>query len=777
MKKSRISFILLIGLIMVSVIPLNSFLVVEKETSTSFNDQETLETAKSGGGYIMDDTATFNWIDITQTGTNMTQISDSDGYYQTIYFSSYGWSFEFYETYYDKLYVSTEGWISFSGDGWVGSEIWEIPNSQDENNDAAVLLSDWRLDPEVGGDIYYEFRGSSPNRHLVIEYHQIHTESGDLLGDFEAIFYENGTIKFQYLNVYTAVNHYDLCIGLDHGDSVNYNKYEIQELPISNLAIQFQFDKLEEVDFSLWDIEGGEYSWITTQIEYDKVKTFLGDNWEAMFGFSTVPKRGFKIKKTVNSITEYAENKTIAYSYWDWIDRRMDFSDTPSYNGTITYKKDPQKYDREHNLTNTLPLALPLPVDVYVSQANLTNNYQARFEEWRNVTRVEFNVGKEVNGTWTHLKMNGYYNMKGILEYMDFTFWNESTRQETKVFGLESFGESYLEKYNLKIYELMDYKWQVDLINTQELESILGSNWEEKFGLPPNPEEGDRMQIKMKDTSQTRDKWNVKYEVWDWRSSDRFTDGSYADRSISYLKDPFNYQELHTLQDTFPIFIPNPGGTYLSSAYLNTSVYSNINYDSQSNNTWINSWNWMNISGREINLDIHASYNFDGIKTDMNLYVNDHQTGDGSDIFRMHLYDYDDRPPDIWVERPQPNEEYGTTPPNFSIHVEDQYLDEIWYSLDGGQTNILCEEHDQIKEELWARLEDGPVTITFYANDMFYRKSERRVAIIKDSSISRSNEFDILESIPGYNVTLLISSISAGAVLISWRIKKNKESE
>ncbi|TXT59097.1 MAG: hypothetical protein BAJALOKI2v1_250003 [Promethearchaeota archaeon] len=777
MKKARIYFILLIGLFIISVIPLNSTILPKNVSNEEKTDLESLQTSESGAGYIMDDSANFNWIDITATGNNMTQISDNDNYYQTVYFSSYGWSFEFYETYYDKVYVSTEGWMSFSGDGWEGSEIWEIPNSNDENNDAAVLLSDWRLDPSMGGNIYYEFRGSSPNRYLVIEYHQIHTEYGELIGDFEAIFYENGTIKFQYLSISDAIDKWDYCIGLDHGDSVNYNDYDVPEMPINNLAIEFRFDQMEEVNFKLGNLEGKEYSWITTQIDLEKITYFLGDDWEQKMGFQSLPKRGFKIKKSVESITEYADNNTVKYSYWDWIDRRIDFSANPSYNDTLSYKKDPQNYDREHNLTNILPFVLPIPPKVYISQANLTNNYYADFEQWRNLTQVQYHIGRNVNGSWNSFDLRGYYDNNGVLNFMEFKHYNSTVDEETTAFQMETFDDDYIEKFNLKLYEIMDYKWEVEMIDEAELNSILGSDWENMFGLPPNPGLNDKLQIKVREVSEDKEKWDVNYEMWDWQRSDNFGGSSYQNRTLSYLKDPFTYKEEHLLKNRFPVFIPNPCETYLSSAYLDRKFYSSISYDEYSNQTFLRSWQHRNISGREINLDFNGDYNPEGVRTYFSIYVYDYQTQNSSDIFRLNLYNYDDQPPDIYVNRPHSYEEFGTTPPNFSLDVQDQYLDEIWYSLDGGKTNIECDTEDQIKKEIWTLLEDGEINITFYATDKFNRKSKEKVVVIKDASISRSNEFDIFQSIPGYNITILISFLSAGTVFIVWRIKKNKGSQ
>jgi len=776
MKKAKLYFFILIGLFFFSIIPLNSIFFTEKEFKPLKDGQETLKTAESGGGYIMDDTATFNWIDITQTGINMTQISDSNDNYQTLYFSSHGWSFEFYETFYDKLYVSTEGWISFSGDGWVGSEIWQIPSLEDRNNDAAVLLSDWQLDPSVGGNIYYEFRGSSPNRYLVIQYHQIHTESGQVLGDFEAIFYEDGTIKFQYLNVYDVTNNYDLCIGLDHGDSVNYNKYDAPELPINKLAIEFLFNQMEEVKFDLAEIEGEEYQWITTQINYDQIKIFLGNNWEQLFGFYTEPKRGLKIKKFVSSITEYSETNEINYYYWDWIDRRLKFSDTATINDALTYKKDPADYNKKHNLTHILPFVIPTPVDAFMGQANLTNNYKVWFDDWKNLTHVEFNVGKHIDGHWLNLNIKGYYTIQGVLERMEFTHWNETTSKDTTVLIMESFDESYLRQFKLKLYKLMDYKWRVDEINTSELEFVFGEDWEQIFGLPANPQLNEKMQIKVDDIKETRDKWEIYYSIWDWQRSESFAGTGDQNKTMEYFKDPFNYKEVHLLPDVFPPFIPSPSKTYLPAAYLNRTIYRDIDFEEYDNSSHLRTWIRQNINGREFELNMFAGYNLDGVRFYLDLKLRDHETNDETVLLRLHLFDYDDRPPDLWVERPNSHERFGTTPPNFTLYVEDQHLEDIWYSLDGGQTNILCERSGQVKEELWTRLEDGEVTITFYANDQFYRKSTVEVRIIKDSSMSRSNEFDIFQSIPGYDITVLIAFLSIGAVLITWRIKKNKQS-
>ena len=222
-------------------------------------------SSSSGGGYLMDTDANFNWEEINTTGTLM-GISSQDNGVENISFSEGGWNFTYYETEYDIIYVRSDGWMTFPEFNNMG--FWPIPSLRSFDYDfVALLMVVNGLNPDIGGDIYYEFL-TSPNR-LIIEYSQIYDDpslfNGDspqLVGDFQVIFYENGTIKFQYKQVFDVLSQ-PPNIGLDHGDRLNYNSFTA-ELPLISKAIQFTFDEMIYPNYGFEMKENDEYEYILT---------------------------------------------------------------------------------------------------------------------------------------------------------------------------------------------------------------------------------------------------------------------------------------------------------------------------------------------------------------------------------------------------------------------------------------------------------------------------------------------------------------------------------
>ncbi|MFX1443374.1 MAG: hypothetical protein ACFFHV_08175, partial [Promethearchaeota archaeon] len=163
----------------------------------------------------MDSDALFSWIEINQTGTRLNDISNGDDESEPISFSS--WSFPFYEKDYSTIYVSSNGWMTFSDLSDAEKLCDPIPSLEQQNIDCVSLLS-VDLDPSLNGDVFYNFSGTIPNRYLIIEFYNVSHKNSNLVGSFEVIFYENGTIIFQYKELRYLDNY---IIGLDHGDGVN----------------------------------------------------------------------------------------------------------------------------------------------------------------------------------------------------------------------------------------------------------------------------------------------------------------------------------------------------------------------------------------------------------------------------------------------------------------------------------------------------------------------------------------------------------------------------
>ncbi len=443
----------------------NDFSIENKNNDIS----EDLKTSSiNGGGYIIDTNAAYSWVDITGTGTNLTYLSEADKGYQTINFTT--WNFTYYGTEYDKIYVNTDGVISFTQESIEYLEIEDIPSYYVENEDIVALLhEDINCNDSNGGggDIYYNFSGDSPNRYLIIEYHNVHHKNGNLIGTFEVIFYENGTIIFQYQNL-EFLQFY--LIGLDHGDYLNYNKFDEfsnENLPIYDSAISFTFDKIIPITYSLEADENDEFFWLVTEINNEMMDLILGSNWENSFGLNEDPYKFSKMKINVTSIFDNSTHWEINYTVWDWISRDYTFTSLPNMNDSIIHRKEPLNYTEPHNLTNIFPFFIPKPIINYINRASLSIFYDVGTSTGNgDFIEIGFENLRDINGHDITYKGLSHYNKHGILEWFEVNYRNETTYEEYIIFKMHNFYEGVEPPYiGVNVNETYEYGYYISVEN------------------------------------------------------------------------------------------------------------------------------------------------------------------------------------------------------------------------------------------------------------------------------------------------------------------------
>ncbi|MFX1323223.1 MAG: hypothetical protein ACFFAQ_16440 [Promethearchaeota archaeon] len=416
MRRTKIWTISIFLIPLLIVIPINMIItpLTTLETENKDINEELKISTESGGGYLMNTDATYSWIEIQSTGNLMT-ISDEDDESEGISFIANGWTFPFYETLYDAIVVSSNGWMSFPD---LGDTNWlcnYIPSVESENIDCVALLAE-DLYPGYSGNIYYQFFDSGPNRYLVIEYSQIYNLEEELVGDFEVIFYENGNIKFQYKIIHDIPWLYPI-IGLDHGDLTNYNRYDV-ELPLSSKAIEFTFNQMIEIEYGFnFNIED-TFSWLVLDVDHTKMDQAFGINWETDFGLYPDMLINQKTKINISSIMENSTHWEINYNSWDWISKYDTFSS--SYDGidTISYRKEPLNYTSPHLLPNYYPFLLPNHTIVYLTRANLDYYYdQLQLSNYGNII-----LESHINiGPLEHINVEAIYTSSGILDVLEIS--------------------------------------------------------------------------------------------------------------------------------------------------------------------------------------------------------------------------------------------------------------------------------------------------------------------------------------------------------------------
>jgi hypothetical protein len=172
--------------------------------------------------------------------------------------------------------------------------------------------------------------------------------------------------------------------------------------------------------------------------------------------------------------------------------------------------------------------------------------------------------------------------------------------------------------------------------------------------------------------------------------------------------------DLNTNDEVPPIitlFSPNEGGFYNNTAPLfNIEIY-DIDLDSMwyslnnganytfITNTTFNSIEWENLPEGQVNITFHANDTL-GYEVSKTIHV----------YKDIHI-------PIVNITSPMQSQLLGLTAPEFLVEISDLYLDTMWYSLDGGLTNILFTENETFDQSEWNKLNNGSITITFYAND------------------------------------------------------------
>ena len=87
----------------------------------------------------------------------------------------------------------------------------------------------------------------------------------------------------------------------------------------------------------------------------------------------------------------------------------------------------------------------------------------------------------------------------------------------------------------------------------------------------------------------------------------------------------------------------------------------------------------------------------------------------------------------ISINSPLPNQFCGLKAPSYSISTFSLFsIDEMWYSLNGGQNITITETDGVIEQTEWDLKGNGTVTITFYANNSLGNVGNAEVTVRKD---------------------------------------------
>jgi len=175
----------------------------------------------------------------------------------------------------------------------------------------------------------------------------------------------------------------------------------------------------------------------------------------------------------------------------------------------------------------------------------------------------------------------------------------------------------------------------------------------------------------------------------------------------------------------------NNFGIKFDSSCSNNTVYNNLflkngkhAFDDGDDNNWNsttigNLWdNWTGPDDNPIDGIVDIAYNISGSA--------------GS---KDYLPIADDNPPVVIINSPDDDDLFGTNAPTYDVIITDDYLDERWYTLDGGLHNhTFTGFTGTIEQSAWDAMSDGTITLTFYASDLVGNVGFADVSIEKDAT-------------------------------------------
>jgi len=141
--------------------------------------------------YSADDTITFNFEDISTTGTPLTLSDDAVASFPV------GFTFEYYGGAYTTFYVSSNGFLLDNNGSNGCCTGGPLPSTTTPNG---VIAGWWEdLNPSSGGTVHYQTMGTAPNRYAIVQFTAVpHYGGGNNVTMQYKLFETTGVIEVHY---------------------------------------------------------------------------------------------------------------------------------------------------------------------------------------------------------------------------------------------------------------------------------------------------------------------------------------------------------------------------------------------------------------------------------------------------------------------------------------------------------------------------------------------------------------------------------------------------
>ncbi|MFX1315216.1 MAG: OmpL47-type beta-barrel domain-containing protein [Promethearchaeota archaeon] len=146
----------------------------------------------------------------------------------------------------------------------------------------------------------------------------------------------------------------------------------------------------------------------------------------------------------------------------------------------------------------------------------------------------------------------------------------------------------------------------------------------------------------------------------------------------------------------------------------------------------------------------------------------------------IRYFSIDTSPPEITIIKPNQDEFFGITAPDFELSINEMNPNISWYTIDNGITNITFSGlTGSINQTEWDKKGDVSITIRFYANDTWGFEGYSQVIVSKDTMAPVSSIYFIPHSgidIVNESTTFTIiadDGIGSGVSIIRYKINES----
>ncbi len=225
---------------------------------------------------------TFDWVDISATGSTPTYTSADDGYMEV----PIGFTFNYFGNDYDMIYIGTNGYCMFTSPTGSTAGGMSIPNAGSPND--VIALAGMDLHTANVPSVPYYGLDANGNFVYTVEMWNDYGDANEYM-DMQLILYPDGRIKIQYQNYFnadtesgTSTIQGDACIGIENIDGtigIQYRNNGVGGPMLDDMAVAFA-----TTEAGLGEPSTGLDAPTNLVLNYNGVSGLMELSWDAVTG-------------------------------------------------------------------------------------------------------------------------------------------------------------------------------------------------------------------------------------------------------------------------------------------------------------------------------------------------------------------------------------------------------------------------------------------------------------------------------------------------------------